>query len=241
MCLSANYTFVHVPKTGGTSVEQLFARYNQKYITGGGHEHTCADVPNPIIIIRHPLERFYSAFSYWKYGGGNYKRDPKWIQKYQNVTTHDFLSMLKDWRNHQKDLFVGFTSPAHFFEQSLYIPPKTYSKTVVIIYSEAELGDKVDKLLNYFQIPKSKDKNAVMRHEVRSHNGLHALTTGSSKSGDNSNQSTNSRNSVPVVDKHEQMLLTADELDILEHDVYRHDFKLYQDLLHHPELFRKVF
>ena len=70
-----NFTFVHVPKNGGTAFE-VWIRYHAKTgcprVTGFGHENTIVTAERngkvAIVILREPFARLLSAFNFWKYG-----------------------------------------------------------------------------------------------------------------------------------------------------------------------------
>jgi hypothetical protein len=71
-----NFTFVHIPKNGGTAFE-TWIRYHASRggcprVSGFGHENDVATVERKggvaIVIIREPVERLLSAFLFWKHG-----------------------------------------------------------------------------------------------------------------------------------------------------------------------------
>lgn len=47
-----NYRFIHPTKSGGTAVEKYFKKYYSNNICGEGHDNTCKNNNNPIIIVR---------------------------------------------------------------------------------------------------------------------------------------------------------------------------------------------
>ena len=147
----AKYKFIHVPKTGGSSVEKFIKPYSDQII-GFGHDNICRHNDNPIIIIRYPVDRFVSMFYYWKYGSetGLFKRDRLWLKKYGSFTIKDFIVLLEN--RSFKNLYHDFTWDQHFLPYSEWIDESSYSKTIVILY-ENPLDNKLYDLFKYIDIP----------------------------------------------------------------------------------------
>ena len=147
----AKYKFIHVPKTGGSAVEQFIKPYSNTII-GFGHDNICKDNEYPVIIIRYPIERFLSMYYYWKYGSisGNFKRDPIWITKFRSFTIKDFICLFDN--KSYKTLYNGFTWDQHFMPYNEWLDEESYSRTIVILY-ESDLEKKIYKLLDYINPP----------------------------------------------------------------------------------------
>jgi hypothetical protein len=138
------YQFVHPTKCGGTA----FKDYIQKHklpIKCTNHEPKCSGHPNPIIILRDPIERFISMYNYWKNGSERYGRG----NEFQNYSIDDYIGMIK---NRNKLLTKVFTWDQHYAPMSEWINPEDYSKTIVIMY-KPDLGDSITALLNFINKP----------------------------------------------------------------------------------------
>eukprot|EP00873_Tetraselmis_striata_P033825 jgi/Tetstr1/454089/TSEL_041008.t1 len=147
-------TFVHPTKTGSTAVEEYFRRHHPRRVRGVGHIHTCANSQNPIVIIREPMERFVSMFSYWRNGAadGRYRRDPDWVDV---DTISEFVGRLraKD-RGFERDyLHRDFTTSLHFEEQRHWLKPADHAKTIVVVYDRRGLEEKLRALLAHLGLP----------------------------------------------------------------------------------------
>ena len=125
-CISRKHKllYVHIPKTGGTTIERspLFDDTRERHATGGHHTIDAmmkdADVRGiesyvKAAHIRHPCERFISAFNYLKHGGN--KGDQKWAAAHIGDMTIDEFVMSMDesgWKE---------ATAAHFRPQFVYV------------------------------------------------------------------------------------------------------------------------
>ena len=151
------YTFIHIPKCGGSPVEEYFERHYSDRIFGTTHKWSCQKDNNPIVIIREPIERFISLYHYWKNGShGRNSRNQEFTEKYCNYTISDFIAAFKRCipaikGNYMHELSVGFTWRVHFFKQVYWIPPEYFANSIVIRYSN-DLNDKIHQLLTYIEV-----------------------------------------------------------------------------------------
>ena len=117
------YTFIHIPKCGGSPVENYFEQHYSDRIFGTTHKWLSTKDNNPIVIIREPIERFISLYYYWKNGShGRNSRNQEFIDKYGKYTISDFIRTFKTCvpainGNYMHELSVGFTWRVHFFKQ----------------------------------------------------------------------------------------------------------------------------
>ena len=63
--MSRAVNFIHIPKNAGTSMVDVCANSNGILIYHG-HGADVRNIPNQLIVIRNPVERFISAFRYAK-------------------------------------------------------------------------------------------------------------------------------------------------------------------------------
>ena len=144
------YTFIHIPKCGGTPVEWYFNDHYKEHITGLYHTNTCSKTNNPIIIIRNPIDRFVSLYHYWKNGShGRNSRDTAFHEKYGNYTIKDFIRLIQT--NARSELVFGYTWREHYYPQTHWIQEDTYSGAIVILY-EDNLQNKIYDLLNFINV-----------------------------------------------------------------------------------------
>lgn len=148
------YTFVHVPKSGGTAVENYFLKHYSDRIFGTTHKWIASVNNNPIVIIRDPVERFVSVYHYWKNGShGRNARGSEFNNKYGNYSLKDFVELVKN--DKKSELVVGYMWRLHYYSQTYWIPKETYPHCIIITYVP-DLNHKIHALLEYCKIP---DKN----------------------------------------------------------------------------------
>lgn len=148
------YTFVHVTKTGGTSIAKYFEKHLSDYIDFSfDHDRICLSDNNPIIIIREPIDRFISMYKYWIKGSEMYTpRDKSYIVKTRNSTSiKHFITFLKNEKNHKKELYHSyFLWKQHYAPTSDWIHTEL-SNIIGIIYSSNlnnVIPSKICSLLN---------------------------------------------------------------------------------------------
>ena len=115
---SKKFSFIHIPKTGGSSIQKLMENSNNKVRL---HDHfsytykkSIDNDPNiKFTIVRNPYDRLVSAFHYLKKGGANNKTDLEFQKKLEKF--HSFKDFINNFDNKlMYDIF-------HFVPQYEYI------------------------------------------------------------------------------------------------------------------------
>ena len=151
------YTFIHIPKCGGTCVETFFENHYKDRIVGTTHKWVCEKDNNPIVIIREPTERFISIYHYWKNGSyGRNSRNEEFANKYGNCTIKDFIEMFKRNKdaidnNWMHELVNGYMWRLHYFPQIYWIKPEFFGNSIIVLYEE-DLNNKIQNLLEYLHV-----------------------------------------------------------------------------------------
>lgn len=146
----SKFTFIHVTKCGGMSVEEYFEKHYSDYIIGRDHDTICTNSNNPIIVIREPIDRFKSIYKYWKNGSILWKRNNKFKQKYRNHSIKDMISLIK--MQSFSDLYYGFTWNKHFDSQTKWLGNCDYSNIIVIKFVP-DMNNKINTLIDQLNIP----------------------------------------------------------------------------------------
>lgn len=131
--------FIHITKVGGTAIEK--SSY-WKYLQTFGHKPTLQNFSTSndraICVVREPIDRFISIYTYWRYGSDMYEREPGWIPPINGI--NEFINAASDI-NHEFHSFVqktmtsgrGFTWEAHFYPQAHWIGGRGARENIVII------------------------------------------------------------------------------------------------------------
>lgn len=140
--------FIHITKTGGACVKKnILKNYKDDFLLDGFkekfHDLDSSFFEKPFVIVRDPVDRFFSLYSYWRYGSEVFK------ENIPDYTISDFIYFLD---NNDCALNTSITWIDFFRPQSSWIKREDYKKTVVIVYKK-DLSESFDKLLNYFDIP----------------------------------------------------------------------------------------
>lgn len=142
------YILIHPTKCGGTAVRYyLLNNYNEYFIVKG-HWRKFKKNDNGIIIVRDVKDRFHSMYKYWKYGSSDVKKHSRKTID-ENVTVLDFIKLIKE--NSEK-LKTRYSSIEHVLPTFNWIEGQS-TKNLIIIKYDKNLNDKINKLLNYLNIP----------------------------------------------------------------------------------------
>jgi len=161
------YTFIHVPKTGGSAIHKVIKKkYPEYFDVYSNHFHNlvATQYNQPILCIREPIDRFVSIYKYWKQGVRKHHPTIDTSVKY-------FIYCLKN--NSDKLLFGNppILSEYHYFPQSYYLSPNVYSYATVLVYDKTNMEEKLHTLFEYLQLEnpdsfKLKKKNVSKKTEV---------------------------------------------------------------------------
>tara|TARA_B100001989_G_C24544869_1_gene470059 strand:- start:208 stop:960 length:753 start_codon:yes stop_codon:yes gene_type:complete len=155
------YIFVHIPKTGGTTLNQWI---DQQHTSGlckqirSAHTHyldgnTARRMGyQPITIIREPSERFVSSFYYWRHGSkdiAQWQRPLSWRNGQNIDDPNQFIKILSDEQHPQHKNIIKvisqrdqFTHRHHFLPQNLWLNAKD-QKTIIICYDKKNLNNRI--------------------------------------------------------------------------------------------------
>lgn len=147
------YTFINPTKTGGAALEQYFSNHYIEYIRGIDHYNKCTPYNNPIFVLREPVERFISMYTYWKYGSEINQRTKEFTEKYGSYTIKDFIKLIQ--KKALDDLVIDFTELVHFLPTCHWINRTPLDKIIIIKY-EKNLDKKISNILHELGIPDKK-------------------------------------------------------------------------------------
>jgi hypothetical protein len=152
------YTFVHVTKSGGTAFYSYFTKHLSEWFEGN-RKHTllCDKYTNPILILRHPVERFLSMYKYWK-NGSDMHRPKQTSDKIRAATIKDFIDIFKRGRDNPailKEELYGrnYLWDAHYKPTDHWINGVDWKYITIIVYTKHLENIIPDKLCATLNIP----------------------------------------------------------------------------------------
>ena len=139
------YTFIHVPKTGGSALNKVLEKYKKDFDLYSNHFHNMVATKynRPVLCIREPVDRFVSLYKYWR----QYITDA--VPNIDTSVKH-FIHLLK---NESKYLLIHpIISEYHYFQQANYIDSSVYPYAVIMTYDKYNMEKKTNNLLDYLNI-----------------------------------------------------------------------------------------
>ena len=166
-CVMSKVAFLHIPKNGGTSLEEHFKRHCRSEIIGYGHEMREKDYEEDthyrgiIVILRNPLERFFSQYHYWRDGAksGRFVL-PAHVRQSNGDIASDIDSFVKQWMQNVsfiRRIEQKHSWSDHFLPQVHWLNGLNHSKTSIVCFDRHSLSLKVEKVLREYEISRSCD------------------------------------------------------------------------------------
>ncbi len=164
---SGNYYYIHITKTGGNAIRAGLEKSDCNDIAHLDTHHM--DVATlrlfsdkkPITIIRDPIDRFISAFYYWKYGSKDnkkWRRPQNWNKGDAINTPEDMIQILSNPKHPLHSItkknistYDVFTWSAHFHPQSTWIKGKD-KYVAFICYDKYNLTQNIQRKFDELNI-----------------------------------------------------------------------------------------
>lgn len=154
------FGFVHVPKTGNTSLINFFyenySQFCSPCINPIPHSCISSDIDKRckiIVSIRDPLDRFLSSYNYYLYGSEKYhaKKPIFYREKNINLFITNILPIIHKTSFHDV-LGKDYLWNVHFLPQSFWLKKEDYSRTIILKYRK-NWSSIIGILTEYLNIP----------------------------------------------------------------------------------------
>lgn len=168
--------FIHIPKAAGVSVNKAIYGQTLGHYYASELKNVIPSTFNQLFtfsVVRHPVERLYSAYSFAKSGGTNVMRmhNEKFYQDHKDFNS--FESFILNWLSLQNlHLIDGVFRPQHLYifdsKENLIIDK--FYKLETINQNVDEISEKIGKkfiLKKFNQTPSTKVKiSQEIKHKI---------------------------------------------------------------------------
>lgn len=172
------WAFLHIPKTGGTGLEDYFQN-NKCDIIGRGHFNTERTFENTsttvFTILREPVDRFFSSFYYWKDGAssGLFRRSEFQKEEHHRLypTIGSFIDAIINKSLIAESILstpMGITWKDHFDPQSNWLNGKHVNTWLICYHNKFLLknaNEFLNKTTNKCVIPENTLVNPTVRYQ----------------------------------------------------------------------------
>jgi chondroitin 4-sulfotransferase 11 len=168
-----NYTFIHIPKTGGSSLSKIFKEY--PHITTTEHIHGIKQKPEgfTFAISRNPYNRTLSAYNYLSTGGDQSPND----MTYKNNLFPYMSDNIIDFHFFVENMLENLSSgQVHLLPMTSFISSGT-NVLIDIYFKLEELNDNWERIKNIIKVNKNliktntskkiKDKEEWLTPEIK--------------------------------------------------------------------------
>ena len=156
---------IHIPKTGGSAVRAALGGNGDLSNGGSRRRPLCArnilvwshhanvkwafaQNRTPIVTIRDPYARFFSAYEYWRHGSKMYPRTNRAVHDLSFQRFADILGNRSDARHRYavgivagRNVEAQHVSWTHFLRQTWWIPSAHENQTIFVCYGEGSNAD----------------------------------------------------------------------------------------------------
>lgn len=147
-CYISMYSFIHVPKSSGSCVNECLA-LDRNFVTDNTHRMKCTNTNNPIVVVRDPYDRFLSLYQYWKYGSERYV-NPVYIHR----STCSILDFIHFIQTNQTNMLYGYNTWAVHYKCTADWLAGVHYKNIIILRYQPDMDPVIDALYEFIQLPK---------------------------------------------------------------------------------------
>lgn len=151
-----NYIYIHIPKTGGNGIlKSLFGQGgtgHKRLLDYYKYDKARFNRSYKFTVVRHPYDRFVSAFYYLKSGGISdidVNVFKKALVEYDDV--NEFIEELQV----NSLLYFNVFNYIHFKSQSFFLSGEIFAKSIDFIGRQEEMGAAFDEIKKHLDVDPS--------------------------------------------------------------------------------------